>query len=363
MGVLPEIVVGHRLVLRRWRPGDVAILGEAVKANIEHLKPWMPWIAFEPQSDSDRENLIRSWENDWIAGGDVVMGAFLEGRVVGGCGLHRRAGPGILEIGYWVHADHLRHGYATEIVRSLTSAALAVPGIERVEIHHDKANTRSRGVPEALGFQLDGESRRQPRAPREIGVDAAWSMNSEAWRNYISSWPQWEQVSLGFSVRDAVDSDIPSIRQCYLRSWRAAYDGFLDPGVLDDEAQKRQGYDWSRGIKKQSEVVLVAMDSANRVIGVVQAEEELQAPRDLPEIAMLYVDPALWGSRVAAQLLNAGLEWIAMRGHTAARLRVVEAHYRARRFYEREGWQLDPDLEPARNNFFRLIYYRRPLIG
>lgn len=32
--------------------------------------------------------------------------------VVGGCGLHRRVGPGGLEIGYWVHAAWTRRGIA-----------------------------------------------------------------------------------------------------------------------------------------------------------------------------------------------------------------------------------------------------------
>ena len=62
----------------------------------------------------------------------------------------------------------------------------------------------------------------------------------------------------------------------------------------------------------------VAVDSVNSVLGVVQVDEDLPPPRDLPEITMLYVDPAVWGSRVAVQLLEAGLGWIATRGHTAA---------------------------------------------
>lgn len=124
----------------------------------------------------------------------------------------------------------------------------------------------------------------------------------------------------------------------------------------------REGFDWLGEIKAQSTTVRVAVDTGNRVLGVVQADEDLEPPRDLPEIDMLYVDPTVWGSRVAVELLNAGLAWIAMRGHKVARLRVVEEHFRARRFYEREGWQLDPDLEPARNDFFRLIYYRRSLV-
>ncbi len=359
---MPEVVVGPRLELRRWRVSDMPALRGAIQASLEHLRPWMSWIAFEPQSDRDREALIRTWEDDWIAGREVVFGAYLRDEVVGGCGFHRRSGPNTLEIGYWVHADHLRQGYATEMARSLTSAAFAVPGIERVEIHHDKANTRSRSVVEALGYHHEGESQVEPHAPATIGVDVAWSIGKRAWQAFAHSNHGQQNAATGFSVREAIEADIPGIRECYLRSWRAAYNGFLQPDVLSEEAQKRAGFDWSREIKSETATVRVAVDSDNRVLGVMQANEDLPPPRDLPEIDMLYVDPRSWGSQVAPRLLDAGLDWIARRGHTHARLRVVEVHNRARRFYEREGWQLDPDLEPAHNDFFRLIYYRWSLV-
>jgi GNAT superfamily N-acetyltransferase len=153
-------------------------------------------------------------------------------------------------------------------------------------------------------------------------------------------------------------ADIPGIRECYLRSWRAAYDGDLSPDVLNAEAEKRLAFDWSRGISADTSAVFVATDE-DVVVGVVQADESLPSPRDRPEITMLYVDPVAWGSGAATELLRAGLRWIGQRGHNEARLRVVEAHHRARRFYEREGWVVDPDLEPAGNDFFKLIYYRR----
>ncbi|MYB09611.1 MAG: GNAT family N-acetyltransferase [Acidimicrobiia bacterium] len=181
MSVLPEVVIGPRLALRRWRVGDMEILRDAIQDSIDHLRPWMSWIEYEPLSDPDREALIRTWENDWNAGEEVVFGAFLGDQVVGGCGFHRRAGPKTLEIGYWVHVDHLRKGYATEMARCLTSAAFTVPDIERVEIHHDRANTRSGAIPEALGFNHDGESQVKPHAPATIGVDVSWSMTREAW--------------------------------------------------------------------------------------------------------------------------------------------------------------------------------------
>jgi len=164
---------------------------------------------------------------------------------------------------------------------------------------------------------------------------------------------------VSFELRMARESDIAAIGECYLRSWRSAYDGYLPPDVVAGEAEKRRGFAWARGIEADASAVFVAIDDKDSVLGVVQADEELPPPRDRPEITMLYVEPAAWGTDVARALLEAGLRWIAERGHHDARLRVVEAHGRARRFYEREGWRVDPDLEPAQNDFFRLIYYYR----
>lgn len=181
MKLLPERIDAPRLTIRRWESGDAPALRGAIEASIEHLRPWMAWVVFEPISDPDREALIASWRSDWQAGGDAVYGAFVGDTVVGGCGLHRRSGPGTLEIGYWVHADHLRNGYATEIAASLTTAALSVPDISRVEIHHDQANTRSASVPRTLGYHFDGESPDEIKAPAEVGVDWSWSMAAEGW--------------------------------------------------------------------------------------------------------------------------------------------------------------------------------------
>ncbi|HEV2069111.1 MAG TPA: GNAT family N-acetyltransferase, partial [Acidimicrobiales bacterium] len=137
-----------------------------------------------------------------------------------------------------------------------------------------------------------------------------------------------------------------------------------DPDVLKDQAERRRrSFDWSRGMKDPTAAVLVAVDLEGVVLGVVQVNELLDAPRDLPEITMLYVDPRAWGSGIASELLSAGVQWIADREHKSARLRVVEDHLRARRFYEREGWAPDPNLEPAKTELARLIYYRRTVVS
>lgn len=175
MTVLPDLVVCPRLLLRRWEVSDAALLSDAIGQSIEHLRPWMPWVAHEPLSIEERAGLIRGWEANSQQGGDVVFGIFLEGAVVGGCGLNHRSTPDTLEIGYWIHVNYVGRGFAREAAAELTAMALAQPGIIRVEIHHDAANTASRRVPESLGFQLDGETPDTPVAPSEIGIDVGWS--------------------------------------------------------------------------------------------------------------------------------------------------------------------------------------------
>ncbi len=141
----------------------------------------MPWIQVEPQSAENRLALINRWQADWEAGGDVVIGAFLEGEVIGSAGLHRRRGPGVLEIGYWIHLDHIGKGFATEIAEALTTAAFSVDGIDRVEIHHDKANVASGGVPRRLGYTFAGETPDSVTSPGEVGVDCRWLITRDQW--------------------------------------------------------------------------------------------------------------------------------------------------------------------------------------
>lgn len=173
---LPARIEGDRLLLRRWMPDDVDDLGDIVLANLEHLRPWMPWIALEPLTRDDRLALEHEWDERWRNGGDCTYAMVLleTGDIVGSTGLHRRRGPTTLEIGYWVDHGHVGRGIATEAAGMLTAAAFQITGIDAVEIHHDKANVASGRVPEKLGFVFVGEGPDEVTAPGETGVDCTW---------------------------------------------------------------------------------------------------------------------------------------------------------------------------------------------
>lgn len=179
----PDLIHTRRLTLRRWVSADAPRLSAAILESLDHLRPWMPWVAAEPVKLEDRVALIEQWQRDWEHGGDLVVGIFEDDQVVGGSGLHGRRGPGVLEIGYWVHVGHVRSGIATEAAEALTTAAFSVDGIDRVEIHHDKANVASAGVPTRLGYAFAGESQDSITSPGEVGIDCRWTMSREDWAN------------------------------------------------------------------------------------------------------------------------------------------------------------------------------------
>jgi RimJ/RimL family protein N-acetyltransferase len=159
----PYRIRTERLVLRCWDPHDAPRLKEAVDSSLDHLRPWMPWAVHEPQPLEQKVRLLRQFRSDFDRGEDFVYGIFdaREAEVVGGSGLHTRVGPEAFEIGYWIRADRIGEGLATETAAALTRVALDVCGAERIEIRVDPSNTRSAAIPRKLGFREEATLRRR----------------------------------------------------------------------------------------------------------------------------------------------------------------------------------------------------------
>ncbi len=176
----PAVVDAGLVTLHRLRNSDVADLVTAVNTSLEHLRPWMPW-AQEPATAETMGAFVFTSQRHWEHGDD--FGYTMrdgDGAVVGGCGLHTRVGQGGLAIGYWVHVDHVGKGVATAAARALTHAALALPGLDRVQIHTDRANARSAAIPPRLGYVMVRVDHRPPAAPGETGDLLIWERENPA---------------------------------------------------------------------------------------------------------------------------------------------------------------------------------------
>lgn len=177
----PEDVTAGSVRVRRWRVEDAPDLHALILANLDHLRPWMGWVAAEPLSLEERRSRITAWCARWEAGEAfsyaIVDGA--GGELLGGCSLNRRIAPDALDLGYWVRGDRTGQGRATDAARALVEAAFSVDGVAHVEIHHDAANAASRRVPEKLGFTCLGERPDEVVAPAEVGIDVIWRLDRD----------------------------------------------------------------------------------------------------------------------------------------------------------------------------------------
>ena len=163
------------VTLRRWRETDATALHQIVQESLEHLRPWMAWVAdgYSPAAAAD---FVASTAADWARGTAYNYAIYVQGRLAGAASLMARIGPDGLEIGYWLHPSYLGRGVATRAAGLLAEEAFRV-GMKRVEIVTDVANFRSAAIPRRLGFaEVERRSPQEPITPGEDGVDIVWRL-------------------------------------------------------------------------------------------------------------------------------------------------------------------------------------------
>jgi ribosomal-protein-serine acetyltransferase len=167
----PEMINAGDIVLKRWETAWAEELATAVRESLPELRPFLPWATDAYDVEAARGFLAASAES-WKDGTHTNYGIFTAtGELVGAIGLMTRMGPGVLEIGYWLHTRWTGRGHMTAAVRSITRVALALPGVERVAIRHDAANVASAAVAARAGFVEVRRDEREAQAPGETGID------------------------------------------------------------------------------------------------------------------------------------------------------------------------------------------------
>lgn len=144
------------LTLRCWEEADAPRQKQAIDESLEHLRPWMPWVAFQPETVAQKAERIRAWRQEFVERKNLYYGIFSpdETQVLGSCGMHLSDSPQMREIGYWVHVAHTRHGVASQAAAALTRVAFELGQLQAMEIRCDARNIASAAVPRKLGYQL-----------------------------------------------------------------------------------------------------------------------------------------------------------------------------------------------------------------
>lgn len=183
MADMPDVLEASPLMLVRWSLEDLDEVLEAVRSSFAELQQWMHWAQTMPTREQQREVLIKG-NTAFDVGTDFgyLFRETATGLLVGGGGVHRREGPGAVEIGYWVRSDRHNRGYATRATEAMTDAAFThLDDVDRVDIHTDCMNIASTRVPEKLGYRLLGTEPREKLALGHTGEGFMWQKRRDEW--------------------------------------------------------------------------------------------------------------------------------------------------------------------------------------
>jgi ribosomal-protein-serine acetyltransferase len=167
-------------VLRPYTEEDAAELTAVVAVNREHLARWLPWAATHGHQDSlDYIARMRAQiESEDGFEGAIIVG----GEIVGGAGFHAidRLNRST-SIGYWLAAEAQGSGLTTATVRALLDHAFGAWALHRVVIEAVLDNTRSRAIPERLGFTQEGVLREAKLVRGRYEDAALYAMLASDW--------------------------------------------------------------------------------------------------------------------------------------------------------------------------------------
>jgi ribosomal-protein-serine acetyltransferase len=130
---------------------------ELVDRNREHLRRWLSWVD-ETQSESDALATRKKQLHNFAENGSIVAGIWHCGSLAGLIGLHSN-NTNCMEIGYWLGEEYQGKGFVTEACKKLIRYTFDDLHINRIEIRAEPDNTRSRAIPERLGFTCEGTLR------------------------------------------------------------------------------------------------------------------------------------------------------------------------------------------------------------
>ena len=162
---IPEELVGERVLLRPYRPGDGAQLWEAVNESRDHHLPWIPWGEGH-KLPAHSEESARKMQVHWLLREDLPLGIWerATGSYLGGINLNRiNWNVPSLELGYWLRKSAEGHGYMTEAGKLVCSLSFETLGVHRIEVHVASGNHRSVAVPRRLGFIHEATLRQSGR--------------------------------------------------------------------------------------------------------------------------------------------------------------------------------------------------------
>ena len=133
-------------------------------------------------------------------------------------------------------------------------------------------------------------------------------------------------------IRDAAESEFPTLAKLQVRSWRDVYRGILPDTYLDDEIDEDLTSRWAQLRPSGDDLVLVA--DRDGIVGFITVW-----CKPNPYVDNLHVEPGERSRGVGEHLMRSAAHRLIQNGYERVSLYVAARNTRAANFYRRLGGQ------------------------
>lgn len=142
-------------------------------------------------------------------------------------------------------------------------------------------------------------------------------------------------------VRPAEPQDAAGIARVHVQTWQQAYADLVPAAYLSSLDVERRTQVWQRDLASGSRIRAWVAAADDDVVGFISLGPSLDedAERHALQVYAIYLEPDMWGSGAARELLRTALADVPPR--IPVTLWVFAENERARHFYRRHGFQPD----------------------
>ena len=154
---LPDIQVSPDILLKELAAADAQVIFGTIDAQRSYLGEWLPFVPFTTDV-----SFTEAFVNTYVGSprNNPTFTIWYKGAFAGLIGFKDSDYDNEkTEIGYWLSEAFQHKGIVTLACQKLIEFAFDELQMNRIQIKVAEANTKSRNIPERLGFHLEGIER------------------------------------------------------------------------------------------------------------------------------------------------------------------------------------------------------------
>ena len=136
---------------------------------------------------------------------------------------------------------------------------------------------------------------------------------------------------------------IDGVSNVYAQSWKSAYHGIIPQSYLDSIPANR----WSQFLINELSTLWIVSDGEQIIGASTYAPARDKKFSGWGELISIYLLPSYFYLGIGTKLLKASMDSLFSMGYGRIYLWVLEDNVPARRFYEKNGFHFNGDIQPA----------------